>query len=72
MSHMKSAGIQTSIHYPPVHKFSSYAQFNGYRTSRLEVTELVAAGEVTLPLFPHMSREQIETVCENAKAFFRK
>jgi dTDP-4-amino-4,6-dideoxygalactose transaminase len=72
MRHMKSAGIQTSIHYPPIHKFSSYARLNGDGNNGLDVTEDVAKREVTLPLFPHMDPDRIELVCENAKAFFRK
>jgi len=63
MAYMKDAGIQTSIHYPPVHRFSAYA---GRFTTALPVTDDVASREVTLPLFPGMTEEQIELVCDTA------
>lgn len=58
MTRLKSAGIQSSIHYPPVHLFSSFAG-----SQPLPRTEAIAARELTLPLFPSMSEAQIEHVC---------
>lgn len=63
MAYMKEAGIQTSIHYPPVHRFSAYS---GRFLANLPLTDEVASREVTLPLFPGMTEEQIELVCETA------
>jgi dTDP-4-amino-4,6-dideoxygalactose transaminase len=59
-------GIQTSIHYPPVHRFSAYRSLclSGYD---LIVTEDVCAREVTLPLFPHMSQDQLWQVIQAVK-----
>ena len=57
------AGIQTSMHYPPVHEFSIYADA---RRGPLAVTEDYAARAVTLPLFAHMTREQQDLVVEAA------
>lgn len=65
MEDMKARGIQTSIHYPPVHKFTSYRDFNDEKTSKqLTVTEDVAAREVTLPLYPAMTEEQVAQVVD--------
>jgi dTDP-4-amino-4,6-dideoxygalactose transaminase len=46
-------GIQTSVHYPPIHGFSAY-RASGTRRP-LPVTEMVASRLVSLPLYPHMS-----------------
>jgi dTDP-4-amino-4,6-dideoxygalactose transaminase len=65
MEKMKTQGIQTSIHYPPVHKFSAFSRekaFNG----NLAQTEAVANREVTLPLFPKMTEQQISFVVSAA------
>ena len=51
--------IQTSVHYPPIHMFSAY----GARVS-LPVTEDVASRIVSLPLFPHMTDEDVAVVVE--------
>ena len=57
---MHARGIQTSIHYPPVHQFTYYQQ--GGSTPHLPLTEEVASREVTLPLYPSMSDEHLELV----------
>jgi dTDP-4-amino-4,6-dideoxygalactose transaminase len=53
-------GIQTSVHYPPAHRFTLYA---GAAPS-LPRTEAYAARAVTLPLFPHMTLEQQDLVLD--------
>ena len=65
MERMKSQGIQTSIHYPPIHKFTSYHEFGGQILSRrLPLTEDVASREVTLPLYPGMNDEDAFAVVQ--------
>jgi len=56
--YMKEHGVQTSIHYPPIHTFSYYREhFPG--PHHLPITESIAPREVTLPLYPTMTDEQI-------------
>lgn len=62
MEKMKEQRIQTSIHYPPVHTFSAYADMN--HKGSLTITEEVAGREVTLPLYPALSKEDILTVVQ--------
>jgi dTDP-4-amino-4,6-dideoxygalactose transaminase len=50
---MREQGIQTSIFYPAVHRFSAYRE--RFPEVSLPITELAAQTELTLPLFPHMS-----------------
>lgn len=52
--------IQTSVHYPPIHLFSAYAGWAGGRP--LPRTELLASRILTLPLYPHMTAEQVDEV----------
>jgi dTDP-4-amino-4,6-dideoxygalactose transaminase len=58
---LASAGIQTSIHYPPLHLSPAFAQ---YARGPLPLTEEYAARAVTLPLFPHLTSEQQSSVLE--------
>ncbi|HKJ26623.1 MAG TPA: DegT/DnrJ/EryC1/StrS family aminotransferase [Anaerolineales bacterium] len=60
MEKMKFDGVQTSIHYPPIHQFSSFQDL--VCPVPLSITEEVSARELTLPLFPHMREEQVELV----------
>jgi len=60
MENMKSQGIQTSIHYPPIHTFTAYTDKKVKHF--LPETEDIATREVTLPLYPAMSGEDVFTV----------
>jgi dTDP-4-amino-4,6-dideoxygalactose transaminase len=62
MDGMRDRGIQTSIHYPPIHLFSYYRERFGYRPGLLPITEAVAQREVTLPLYPGMADADVERV----------
>lgn len=55
-----SKGIQTSVHYPAIHKFSIYKNF----TSELPKTEYVADNEITLPMYAALTFEQIDFIVE--------
>ncbi len=64
MRHLKSRGIQTSIHYPPIHQFSCYRELSQSHGD-LKHTEALGRRILTLPLFPNMTFEQVELVCES-------
>lgn len=52
---LAEAGIQTSIHYPAVHRFSIYQQYKSF----LPITDYVTDNEITLPLFYNLKKEKI-------------
>ena len=64
MASMKSRGIQTSIHYPPIHQFRIYQSEKTQSGSSLPNTEQVAAREVTQPLYPSMTKSDVEVVAQ--------
>ncbi|MCZ6766644.1 MAG: DegT/DnrJ/EryC1/StrS family aminotransferase [bacterium] len=59
MEHLKTAGIQTSIHYPPAHRFTAALP---EKHPALPITESIAARELTLPFYPKMTREDVRLV----------
>ena len=67
MEGMKEQGVQTSIHYPPVHGFQLYRQESSESSRLLPITEEAARREVTLPLYPTMQEEQVEWVVRAAR-----
>ena len=79
MEAMKRHGIQTSIHYPPIHHFSAYNASSSRRRTltghfprrrslpELPHTESIAAREVTLPLYPSLSEADVLAVAEAAR-----
>jgi len=59
---LKEKGIQTSIHYPPIHLFTYYRKKFGFEEGMLPKTEFVGEHEVTLPLHPGMNEEDVEYI----------
>ena len=52
--------IQTSLHYPPVHRFSIYAD----GAPELPLTDAYSTRAITLPLFAGMTEEQLDLVVD--------
>ena len=61
MGRMKEQGIQTSIHYPPIHTFTS---FRNETPLDLSITEDVALREVTIPLYPALTEKDVLAVVD--------
>jgi dTDP-4-amino-4,6-dideoxygalactose transaminase len=59
---LRESGIQTSIHYPPIHLFTYYRERFGYKEGILPKTEYVGKHEVTLPLHPLMTDTDVEYI----------
>ena len=69
MDELKQSGIQTSIHYPPIHQFSYFRE--RFFEVGLPVTEEAASRQVTLPLYPTMTFEQLSFVIDTVKDTLR-
>jgi dTDP-4-amino-4,6-dideoxygalactose transaminase len=71
MSHLKTAGIGTGIHYPvPLHLQKAYGSLN-YRRGDFPVVEKIADEIVSLPMFPQLTTEQQARVVEEVVHFAR-
>jgi dTDP-4-amino-4,6-dideoxygalactose transaminase len=57
-------GVQTSLHYPPAHRFS----IHGAGAARLPLTDEFSERAVTLPLFAHMTGDQLDAVVDAVSA----
>lgn len=57
------AGIQTSVHYPAIHKFSIYKNYGAV----LPQTEYVTEHEITLPMYAALTMEQVDFICDTVK-----
>jgi dTDP-4-amino-4,6-dideoxygalactose transaminase len=67
MHHMREKGIQTSIHYPPIHLFSYYS--NRFPNIRLERTEEFCSRELTLPLHPMLKEKDVVRVVKSLRKY---
>jgi len=59
---LRQARIQTSQHYPPIHRFSAYRERYGARS--LPITEAAGERELTLPLHPLLGPADVELVAQ--------
>ncbi len=63
---LQAEGIQTSVHYPPIHHFSAYA--DSARPVPLTVTDEVAPRLLTLPLYPGLDDQLVDLVSDTLLA----
>lgn len=57
---LAEAGIQTSVHYPAVHRFSIYKEFS----RELPITEYVSDNLITLPMYSKLTNENVKYICD--------
>jgi dTDP-4-amino-4,6-dideoxygalactose transaminase len=58
---LKEEGIQTSIHYPAIQTFTAYKDIVG----PTPVAQHISDHELTLPLYPTMTDEEVDLVCNS-------
>ncbi len=60
---LAEAGIQTSVQYPAVHRFSIYEKYK----VDLPITEYVTDNEITLPLFYNLTTNEIKYISKTLR-----
>jgi Predicted pyridoxal phosphate-dependent enzyme apparently involved in regulation of cell wall biogenesis len=56
---MKGDAIQTSIHYPSIQSFTAYKD----RVGPTPLAQYICAHELTLPIYPTMTDQEVDLVC---------
>ncbi len=62
INRLKEMGIQSSIHYPA---FKDFTAFKDIGLNSAPIAEDIAQRELTLPLYPTMSLDEVDLVCES-------
>ncbi len=65
---LKEKGIQTSVHYPPVHRFKIHS---GLLKGELPVTEYYSDHEITLPMYGRLTAEKVEYICRVIRGYLK-
>jgi dTDP-4-amino-4,6-dideoxygalactose transaminase len=69
-AHLRSQGIGVGLHYPqPPHLSPAYAEL-GFGAGAFPLTEALSRELLSLPLFPGMTDEQLDTVVAAVTRFF--
>lgn len=72
MGYLRKRGIQTSLHYPPVHLFSYYQKQVPTARVCLKKTEDFAERAVTLPLHPFLKAQDVMEIAGAVKSFMQR
>jgi perosamine synthetase len=68
--HLTRKGITAKVFFHPVHLTHFYRKKLGYRV-KLPVTEGVSKQVLSLPLYPSLTREEMDYIAKTVEAFFR-
>lgn len=60
---LDEAGIGTSVHFPPVHRLSHFHKTGGIPPGGLPGADALFAHELSLPIYPRLTDEQVDRVC---------
>jgi dTDP-4-amino-4,6-dideoxygalactose transaminase len=67
---LKEQGIGSAVYYPiPLHQQECFAHL-GYKTGSLPQSERAAAEAISLPIYPELSRAQLDFVIETIRGFY--
>jgi dTDP-4-amino-4,6-dideoxygalactose transaminase len=70
--YLHAKGIQTAIHYPtPIHLQEAY-RYLGIKAGAFPIAEQCAKEILSLPMYPEMEDEDILTVANEVREFFRQ
>jgi perosamine synthetase len=69
MKYLADSGIMTKVYFSPVHLTHFYRNELGYMC-KLPVTEEISTQVLTLPMYPTLTREEMDYVVEEIKRFF--
>mgnify|MGYP001077539376 CR=1 FL=1 len=68
--YLTKKGIGTRISFPPIHKTKFYKEL-GYK-DKLPNTELISSCALTLPLYPTLTKEEMDYIAKVIKEFYEK
>jgi len=70
--HLKSKDIGTSVYYPvPLHLQKCF-EYLGYKKGDFPVAEKLCETVLALPMFPELTEDEVNFVCESIKEFYKK
>lgn len=71
LEYLKGKGITASVHFMPVYEFPYFQPMFPDAKQQLTYTEQVSKQVVSLPMFPDITEEQIDYVCDELTHFLK-
>jgi dTDP-4-amino-4,6-dideoxygalactose transaminase len=71
VDHLRSNGVEVGVHYPvPIHLQPVYMEEYGFEGGEFPVSESLSERSLSLPIFPDLTNEEVDYVCEMIEAFY--
>jgi len=68
---LEQNGVQCGVHYPiPIHLQPAYRKLFAYKGGEFPRSELLSKTVLSLPMYPELTKDEIEYVCEKIHDFF--
>jgi len=68
--YLNKSGIGAKIYFDPVHLSLFYRRDHGHKVGELPVTEGLSRKVLTLPMFPTLTKEEMDYMADKIKEFF--
>ena len=66
MRHLQDNGIGCKVYFEPVH-LTDYYRRDQWQAVKLPVTERISSEVLSLPIYPSLTKEEVETVCQKVR-----
>ena len=70
-AHLTGQGIMTRVSFYPVHLTHFYRNVLRYENTLLDVTEKVSSCALTLPMYPSITKEEMDCIAQEIHNFFK-
>ena len=64
---LQATGVGCAVNYRAVHTLTYFRETYGYRPEDFPVALEMGERTITLPLYPRLTKDEVETVCQNLK-----
>ncbi|MHA1423762.1 MAG: DegT/DnrJ/EryC1/StrS family aminotransferase [Candidatus Thorarchaeota archaeon] len=69
LDHLTKKGVSAKVYHDPIHKYSIFKDL-GYGGDSLPVTEKISSQIISLPIFPDMTKDELDYVIDSMKEFY--
>jgi len=70
--YLNQRGVMAKVYFPPIHLTSFYRKRFGYKENDLATTERLSGEVLTLPMYPTITRHEMDYTASQIERFFRE
>lgn len=72
ITELQEKGVSPSVHFIPLHLMPLYRQLFGYKPGDYPQTEVTSQTEITLPLYPDLTGEEVDYIIDSVSQIVRQ